>query len=64
MCLLFIVMATVRETEGETRQSDIVVNGTYDETSVKPMPVEDPQEVRFSMLEFILTLYLLLCVGQ
>ena len=57
MCLLFIVMATVRKTGGETRQSDIVVNGTYDETSVKPMPDEDPQKVRFSRLEFILTLY-------
>ena len=47
-------MATVRVTEGETRRSDIVVDGG---TSVKPMPVEDPQEVWFSMLEFILTLY-------
>ena len=50
-------MATVRVTEGETRRSDIVVDGTYGGTSVKPMPVEDPQEVWFSMLEFILTLY-------
>ena len=56
MCLLFIVVmatAIVRKKEGETQRSDIVV----DETSVKPMPDEDPQKVRFSMVEFILTLY-------